>query len=80
MAARSSPVRITRNFLQAEALLREAGALAVVTDGAALAAAARTWLRQPEAAEAAGRRAAAALRTAEDLPLRLAELILKETA
>jgi 3-deoxy-D-manno-octulosonic-acid transferase len=67
------------NFLQAEALLRAADALVEVRDATALAEAARSWLRQPEAAEEAGQRAVAALRTAEDLPLRLAGLILEET-
>ncbi|HTJ89237.1 MAG TPA: 3-deoxy-D-manno-octulosonic acid transferase [Acidocella sp.] len=66
------------NFLQAAARLRAAQALIEVTDCASLTAAVRSWLREPDAAEAAGGRAAAALRTAEDLPLRLADLILKE--
>ena len=67
------------NFLQAAARLRAARALSEVTDCASLTAAVQSWLREPDAAEAAGRRAAAALHTAEDLPLRLANLILKET-
>ena len=66
------------NFRQAAALLRAAGALVEVNDAASLTAAVRHWLRRPDEAEAAGQRAEAALRTAEDLPLRLAELILKE--
>jgi 3-deoxy-D-manno-octulosonic-acid transferase len=65
------------NFLQAAARLRAAQALIEVADWASLTAAVRSWLREPDAAEAAGRRAAAALRTAEDLPLRLADLILE---
>ena len=55
-----------------------AGALVEVNDAASLAEAVRDWLRQPDEPQAAGQRAVAALRTAEDLPLRLAELILKE--
>ena len=66
------------NFLQAASLLRAAEALVEVTDSTSLAAAVRFWLRQPHAAEAAGARAAAALRTVEDLPLRLAGLIQEE--
>ena len=66
------------NFLQAAALLREAEALVEVTDCASLTASVRSWLRQPDEVAAAGQRATAALRTVEDLPLRLADLILKE--
>ncbi len=67
------------NFLQAAAVLCGADALVEVTDTASLTASVRAWLRQPEEAAAAGMRAAAALRTGEDLPQRLAALIL-ETA
>jgi 3-deoxy-D-manno-octulosonic-acid transferase len=66
------------NFLQAAALLRAAEALVEVAESASLTAAVRYWLRQPYEADAAGQRAAAALRTEEDLPLRLAHLILEE--
>jgi 3-deoxy-D-manno-octulosonic-acid transferase len=66
------------NFLEAAARLRAAAALVEVTDSAALTQAVRHWLRQPAEAGAAGERGAAALHTAEDLPLRLADLILKE--
>jgi 3-deoxy-D-manno-octulosonic-acid transferase len=65
------------NFLQAATLLRAAKALVEVTDAASLTEGVRRWLRQPDEAEAAGQRAAATLHTAEDLPLRLADLILE---
>ena len=64
------------NFIEAAAKLREAGALVEVTDAATLARAVRAWLEDPQAAARAGAAAAGAFATAENLPGRLADLIL----
>jgi 3-deoxy-D-manno-octulosonic-acid transferase len=63
------------NFQEAAATMHEAGALALVTDAASLAAAAAIWLRDPAAAAAAGAAARAAFAPLADLPGRLAALI-----
>ncbi len=64
------------NFEEAAARLRIAGALQDVADAGGLTAAARQWLTDPQAAQAAGARAAAAFMGAERLPERLLALIL----
>jgi len=64
------------NFVEATALLRDAGALAQVETAEDLATAAAAWLDNPAAADAAGRAALAALGESTDLPQRLADLIL----
>ncbi|MDD2795744.1 3-deoxy-D-manno-octulosonic acid transferase [Acidocella sp.] len=64
------------NFIEAAARLRDAGALVEVADALGLAAAARNWLDDPAAAQAAGAAAQAALSMEENLPARLAGLIL----
>jgi 3-deoxy-D-manno-octulosonic-acid transferase len=61
------------------ARLRTAGAAVEVIDAATLAAAAADWLRNPELARAAGAAARTAFAGLDDLPQRLATLIL-ETA
>ncbi len=66
----------TEKFAEAVRRLRLAGGLREVADGAALAAVARDWLADPAAARQAGAAARAALAEAEDLPARLAALIL----
>jgi 3-deoxy-D-manno-octulosonic-acid transferase len=67
------------NFAEAAAALRAAGALREVTDAASLAAAVQAWLADPAGAAAAGAAAAAAFAGMDDLPGRIATLIL-ETA
>jgi 3-deoxy-D-manno-octulosonic-acid transferase len=62
-------------FVEATERLTEAQALVRVTDATALANAVRTWLRDPLAAQQAGKRAAAAFAGAATLPRRLAGLI-----
>ncbi len=64
------------NFVEAAARLREAGALVEVQDAPSLAAAAKTWLTNPAAVQTAGTAAQAAFNAAENLPARLAGLIL----
>ena len=64
------------NFVEAAARLRGAGALVEVRDAPGLAAAARAWLDDPAATQAAGAAAQAAFGMAENLPARLAGLIL----
>ncbi len=64
------------NFVEAAARLRDAGALVEVADAAGLARAVRNWLDDPAAAQAAGAAAAAAFDATENLPARLADLIL----
>ncbi len=64
------------NFVEAAARLARAGALAQVGDAQGLAAAARAWLDDPAATQAAGAAAQAAFDAAENLPARLAGLIL----
>lgn len=68
----------TANFAASVQLLRDAGGLRVVPDAEGLLAAAREWLADPAAARAAGAAAAlmAASQGADDLPARLAALIL----
>jgi len=56
--------------------LRDAGSLAEITDAASLAAAVTAWLQNPEAAAQAGARAQTAFAGLEDLPEKLARLIL----
>jgi 3-deoxy-D-manno-octulosonic-acid transferase len=56
--------------------LRAAGGLAEVVDGASLAAAVAHWLNNPDAAREAGAGAPKAFAGLEDLPQRLASLIL----
>jgi 3-deoxy-D-manno-octulosonic-acid transferase len=65
------------NFVEAAALLRAADALVEVKDAAELADAARTWLDDPATAQAAGAAAAAVFESTENLPERLADLIMK---
>jgi 3-deoxy-D-manno-octulosonic-acid transferase len=65
------------NFVEAAALLRAAGALVEAKDAAKLADAARAWLDDPAAARAAGAAAAAVFESTENLPERLADLIMK---
>jgi len=67
------------NFAEAATLLRARNALVEVTDAASLAAAARHWLQNPQTAQSAGAAAAKAFDGLEDLPTKLAALIL-ETA
>ncbi|HTQ71497.1 MAG TPA: 3-deoxy-D-manno-octulosonic acid transferase, partial [Acidocella sp.] len=64
------------NFEEAAARLRSAQALRQVTDAEGLAQAARLWLAGPADAHAAGERAAAIFAGSEELPERLAGLIL----
>ncbi len=64
------------NFLEAAARLRGAGALLEVPDETGLAEAVQGWLADPDAAHAAGARAAAVFADTERLPERLAGLIL----
>ena len=64
------------NFEEAATRLRAAEALLDVTDGAGLIAAVRRWLADPQAAKAAGARAASIFAEAERLPERLSRLIL----
>jgi 3-deoxy-D-manno-octulosonic-acid transferase len=64
------------NFVEAAERLRAAGALAEVTDAQSLTAAARVWLEDPAAAAAGGEAAQAAFAADENLPGRLADLIL----
>ncbi|MBU6397928.1 MAG: 3-deoxy-D-manno-octulosonic acid transferase, partial [Rhodospirillales bacterium] len=64
------------NFEEAAARLRAAEALLDVTDGAGLIVAVRRWLADPQAAKAAGARAARIFAEAERLPERLSKLIL----
>ena len=64
------------NFVEAAARMREAGALVEVQDAPSLAAAAKTWLDDPAAANAAGAAAQSAFNAAENLPARLAGLAL----
>jgi 3-deoxy-D-manno-octulosonic-acid transferase len=68
------------NFTEAAQRLTEAKALVQVADAAALAEAARAWLTAPEAARAAGERAAVCFADAAHLPARLAGLILDGAA
>ena len=67
------------NFTEAAAILRTRGALIEVTDAASLAAAARHWLENPTVAQRAGAAGEEAFNGLEDLPGKLAGLIL-ETA
>jgi 3-deoxy-D-manno-octulosonic-acid transferase len=67
------------NFTEAATILRAQAALAEVTDAASLAAAARHWLENPGAAQTAGAAGAKAFDGLENLPARIAALIL-ETA
>jgi 3-deoxy-D-manno-octulosonic-acid transferase len=67
------------NFTEAATILRAQGALAEVTNAASLAAAARHWLENPGAAQTAGAAGAKAFDGLENLPARIAALIL-ETA
>jgi 3-deoxy-D-manno-octulosonic-acid transferase len=69
----------TAEIAEQVATLREAQAIRVVTDAANLADAAAGWLRDEAAARAAGEAAALAFAGLEELPARLARLIL-ETA
>jgi 3-deoxy-D-manno-octulosonic-acid transferase len=69
----------TENFADAGGILKAAGALVTVDGAAALADAAAVWLGDPAAAEQAGQAAAGAFAVDENLPARLATLIL-ETA
>ena len=64
------------NFEEAAARLRAANAMVDVVDIASLIAAVRRWLVEPQAAEAAGARAAAIFAAMEQLPERLSRLIL----
>jgi 3-deoxy-D-manno-octulosonic-acid transferase len=65
------------NFTEAATILRAQAALVEVTDAASLAAAARHWLQNPQAAQTAGAAGAKAFDGLEDLPARLAKLILE---
>jgi 3-deoxy-D-manno-octulosonic-acid transferase len=65
------------NFVEAAGLLRDAGALVEVNDATSLAAAVQSWLQNPQAAAAAGEAARDIFGTAENLPDRLAALILE---
>jgi 3-deoxy-D-manno-octulosonic-acid transferase len=67
------------NFAEAAQILRGCGALVEATNAATLAAAARHWLQNPQAAQTAGAAAAKAFDGLEHLPAKLAALIL-ETA
>jgi len=67
------------NFSEAADALRAASALREVTDAASLAAAVQDWLADPAGAAAAGATAAEAFAGVDDLPGRIANLIL-ETA
>jgi len=67
------------NFVEPAGLLKARGALVEVFDAASLAAAVSAWFLDPAAAAAAGAAAAACFGGLEDLPARLAALIL-ETA
>ncbi len=58
------------------AKLREASSLAEVTDAASLAAAVSAWLANPESAAQAGARGKSAFAGLEDLPRKIADLIL----
>jgi 3-deoxy-D-manno-octulosonic-acid transferase len=64
------------NFAEAAGRLEAANALVRVTGAASLAAAAKVWLAAPAAARAAGLRAKSAFAGAEELPRRLAGLIM----
>jgi 3-deoxy-D-manno-octulosonic-acid transferase len=66
----------TAEIFEQIARLRGTASLAEVTDAAALAAAAAAWLRDPALAAAAGARAATAFAGLEELPVKLAKLIL----
>lgn len=65
------------NFVEAASLLRAAGALVEITDATALAVAVQAWLDDPATAQAAGASAAAVFESAENLPERLADLVMK---
>ena len=65
------------NFVEAATLLQAAGALVEVSDATGLADAVRTWLDDPAAARAAGASAASAFVSAENLPERLADMIME---
>ena len=67
----------TQNFAEAVRRLREAGGLQEVADAAGLVVAVRAWLADPAAARAAGAAAQAATQGDDDLPARLAVLILE---
>ena len=67
------------NFSEPAALLKACGALVEVVDAASLAEAASAWLKNPGAAAEAGARAVSCFGGLEELPGRLAALIL-ETA
>jgi 3-deoxy-D-manno-octulosonic-acid transferase len=66
----------TANFTEAVRRLRDAGGLREVPDAGGLIAAVRAWLADPAATRAAGAAAQAATQGADDLPARLAALIL----
>jgi 3-deoxy-D-manno-octulosonic-acid transferase len=67
------------NFAEPAALLKSAGALAEVFDAVSLAGAVSAWLNDPDAAAASGARGSACFGGLEELPAKLAALIL-ETA
>jgi hypothetical protein len=64
------------NFLEPARLLQGCGSLVQVIDAASLAAAAGAWLSDPEAAAAAGAAGAKCFDGLEELPAKLAALIL----
>jgi len=64
------------NFTEAAERLTGANALVTVEDTANLATAVRAWLLAPAAAQSAGKRAAAAFAGTQELPKRLAGLIM----
>jgi 3-deoxy-D-manno-octulosonic-acid transferase len=64
------------NFAGPVAVLKAAGALLEVTDALSLAESVRVWLRAPEAARNAGVAAAGCFEGLEDLPEKIASLIL----
>jgi 3-deoxy-D-manno-octulosonic-acid transferase len=68
------------NFADAAAVLTEAGGLVTVEDVAALIDAVRAWLAEPARAVQAGLAAQRAITDADDLPARLAALILEHAA
>jgi len=66
----------TQEIPELVARLRGCDAIAEITDATSLATAAAAWLRNPQTAKTAGNRAAQAFAGLEDLPQRLATLIL----
>jgi len=69
-----------QNFAGPVDLLRAAGGLAQVSDEASLAACVLAWLNDPEAARKAGAAGAAAVASPDDLPGRIAALIMESIA